>query len=34
MNLEIWLPAIFLLRITGTVRCDAFMIVCEKIQVH
>jgi hypothetical protein len=31
MNLEFWLPAMFLLGLVGMVLCYLFMIACEKI---
>jgi hypothetical protein len=31
MNLELWLPATFLLGLVGLGLCFAFLIACEKI---
>ncbi len=31
MNLEIWLPAMFLLGLAGMAGCYLFLIACEKI---
>jgi hypothetical protein len=31
MNLEVWLPATFLLGLVGLGLCFAFLVACEKI---
>ena len=31
MNLEIWLPAMFVLGLAGLAACYAFLLACEKI---